>query len=433
MKHLDNELEIWCLTPKKEDLIAGANYAAITLPWTFNRMMLNTGSRGQQSRGINIAKGIVVQEILKRELNKRGIKTSVQRKSHRDEDLFDFKVKLDGTFSKLDLKSFHYFTNYPGDIRTKLTPKYIIQNKDYFGSDWRKFFPMLIAHTQISQGKESYCFAISSSIDMRNDALSNRINYALTAYPFGEHLGFYSSRILCLAREESRKGFYVDCSFIGESTLFDSDEINITIIGEWDNTIKKTPIKLSRGEICSEIGPFSCLSSIQIEKESYEYLQGIIHIELSKYEFNRPILNSLKKNINLAPSMPLLISKEDFCNLILPSDFKVYFLGWIIKDDFIKKCKKYSGWVWPHDKTSKFDNQQWTQITEGDIKRITSLGFGECIQKKPSLLRAGWIKTSGRGNGGCCYVFPNSYGGGVKETNLYVLPSDLIPMELLNS
>ena len=36
------------------------------------------------------------------------------------------------------------------------------------------------------------------------------------------------------------------------------------------------------------------------------------------------------------------------------------------------------------------------------------------------------MKTTGRGGGACCYVYPNiGANGGVKETNLYVLPQDL--------
>lgn len=433
MKQLSNESEIWCLSPSKEDLIQGANYAAITLPWTFNRMMKNTSTRGQQERGLNIAKGIVVQEVLKREFDKHGVTAILQRKSHRDNDLFDFKLRINGVLTKLDLKSIHYYTNYQGDIRPPFTTEYLIANKDYYGSKWSKFFPMLIAHTQIEQSKESYCFAITSSIDMRRNIVDDRIQDALTAFPYGVHLGFFSSRSLCLSREEHQKGFYIDCAYLGEGSLFDRDMIDLEIIGEWNNSIQRYPITLSRGEIINGIGPFSCLSSFQIDRESYSSLTGTIQIDVADNELKQPVLNSLKTDTNIVPNEPFFLSKGDFCNLILPNDFKVYYLGWIVKSDFIEKCKKYVGWVWPQDSVSKYDNQPWDQITEKDYKRLSSLGFGECIQKKPSLLKAGWLKTSGFGSGGCCYVFPNMYGGGVKETNLYVLPSDLNPMELLIS
>lgn len=106
-----------------------------------------------------------------------------------------------------------------------------------------------------------------------------------------------------------------------------------------------------------------------------------------------------------------------------------------MKVDFLQACRKYSGWVWPNDRVNKFENQPWTQITEKDKSTISAVGFEDCIQTKPSLLRAGWMKTTGRGGGACCYVFPNiGHGGGVKETNLFVLPGDLWEIEdLANS
>ncbi len=42
------------------------------------------------------------------------------------------------------------------------------------------------------------------------------------------------------------------------------------------------------------------------------------------------------------------------------------------------------------------------------------------------------MKTSGGpGGNACCYVFPNVRGGGIRETNLYVLPQDLTIMDEL--
>jgi len=88
--------DILTIPSKPEDRDVGARYASRTLPWTFNRMSKNTSARGQIERGLNIAKGIVAQEVLRRYLGERGIKVELQRKSHRDEDLFDFKILSDG-------------------------------------------------------------------------------------------------------------------------------------------------------------------------------------------------------------------------------------------------------------------------------------------------------------------------------------------------
>ena len=49
------------------------------------------------------------------------------------------------------------------------------------------------------------------------------------------------------------------------------------------------------------------------------------------------------------------------------------------------------------DKIDKYRNQAWSQITEDDQHRLEATGFAGSIQDKPRLLKAGWMKTTGRG------------------------------------
>ena len=113
-------------------------------------------------------------------------------------------------------------------------------------------------------------------------------------------------------------------------------------------------------------------------------------------------------------------------------DYTLYVIGWTYKDEFLQACRQYTGWVWPMDSIDKFKNQAWTQITEADRRKLEKKGFGNSIQGTPRMLRAGWLKTTGKGGGACCYVFPNiGANGGVKETNLYILPRDLYTMDSL--
>lgn len=423
--------DLWVLKPTKEDLISGARYAAITLPWTFNRMMMNTGSTGQQFRALNIAKGIVGQEMIRRELERRGVRPLVQKKSHRDEDLFDLDVLLGTQIRKLDIKSINYYTNYPTLDRQPLSPKLIIDNAHYPGPDWRRFFPMLIPHTQILQDKETYCFVIASSIDTRKDTATDRCDFVLTAFPYGESMAFLASQRLCLARESIHRGLYLTCSY-ETSGLLDSEEMVMNINGEWEARQKRVEIRIAKNTTVTDVGPFSCVSSFQIGKGSFDQFYGRVVITVCRNEFDEAVLNSLRRDINQVPLTPLTIQRTDFCNLILPNSYIIYVVGWIMKADFLKICRNYSGWVWPDDRVNRFENQPWTQITEKDKATISSASFGDCIQTKPSLLKAGWMKTTGRGGGACCYVFPNiGHGGGVKETNLYVLPADLHVMENL--
>ena len=425
MKKLSQTNEILTLKPKEADLIVGANYAAITLPWTFNRMMLNTSSDGQQSRALNIAKGIVAQEVLRRALESLGVSAETQRKSYRDEDLFDFHVTINGTKTMLDVKTLNYYSDYDPVGRTPLSPELIMNNSSYPGPDWRLFFPMLVPHTQIKQKKEAYCFAIASSIDFRQNHHTNRSRYALTAFPYGQPMAFLASKALCASREEAGKGFCIECSYITDN-LFNGSPITLDILGEWEGESKKVEVDLKRNQTVSDIGPFSCVSSFQITKSDYDRLFGQIEVSISQNQFTEPIRNSLKRNINQPPQEKLTFTTKDFCNLILPSDYTIYFIGWVAKGAFLAECRNYTGWVWPADKINKYENQPWKQITEKDRKTITNAGFADCIQEKPSLLKAGWLKTHGHGGGTCCYVYPNiGRNGGIKETNLYVLPQNL--------
>ncbi len=431
MKNFKSERDIWVLTPTEDDLEAGARYAAISLPWTFNRMTLNTSSDGQQGRALNIAKGIVGQEMLKREMERVGIIARTQRKSYRDEDFFDFEAEILGVSTRLDLKSINYYTDYGPIGREPFSLDFFMEHIGYADANWRTFFPMLVPHTQIEQSKEAYCFAIATSIDLRKDIETNRSNYALTAFPYGEHLRFLSSSKLCREREDSSKGFHIQLLHRANCLL--PSQVSIKIIGEWAGKSKEISVKLSPGAI-RQCGPFSCISSFQVDKESYDQYNGQVEISIKNNKFETPVHNSSKRNINEPPSGSLVIKRSDFCNLYLPTDYTLYVIGWIRKENFLKACRQYTGWVWPKDSVDRYKNQPWDQLTEGDRKMLEGKNFKDCLPEKGDPLKAGWLKTTGRGGGACCYVFPNVWGrGGVKETNLYVLPKDLCNMNSLRS
>ena len=432
MSNVENTGDILVLRPTGEDLIAGARYAAVTLPWTFNRMMYNRASRGLQNRGLNIAKGIVAQEVLKRELGRLNIKAQTQRKSHRDEDLFDFTIETPSGQFMLDLKSWHYYTDYNSLGRESLSPDLIITAAHNPGPDWRTFFPMLIPHTQIRQAKEAYCFAIASSIDIRNDLTSGRSGYHLTAYPYGELRPFLSCKRLCVEREAEGAGIHLRLSW--NPGLLDPKILKITMLAERDGHLASIPLRLPAGDE-TRIGPISCLECFQIEKEEYDrWVDGAFSLAVTQNELNRPVLNTARRNINTLPAGELVLRRDDFCNLMLPDDYCLYFIGWITKDDFLNACRQYTGWIWPNDKENRYQNQPWSRITESDLRSLNRTGFADCILSKPTRLAAGWLKTTGRGGGACCYVYPNiGARGGVKETNLYVLPCDLQTMATLGS
>ena len=417
------------LTPTQEDLIAGAEYASITLPWTFNRMMANTSSTGQNTRGLNIAKGIVAQEVLKREAIRRGADVELERKSYRDDDLFDLRLPIAGSQVRIDFKTVNYYTDY-GNTRESFSKEFIVENESYPGPDWRKFLPMLVPHTQIGQDKEAYCFAIASSTDFRKDVSNHRTHHSITAYPYGKSKDFLSSAKLCLLREESGNGIFLQIRY-PQNTLLNHN-INLKVLGEWQGNKVIRTVEIIPNMTLSNIGPFSCVSSFQFDKVDFDNFNGTMLIDVDRNEFTRSVLNSQRRNVNVIPSEPMTLSKSDFCNLILPDNFKLYLIGWILKSEFLERCKKYPAYIWPNDKVNKFENQIWNQITTEDRKMLIKCGFEDRIVNSPPEIKAGFMKTHGRGGGACCFVFPNQgRGGGIREHNLYVLPSDLNTIDTL--
>jgi hypothetical protein len=171
-----------------------------------------------------------------------------------------------------------------------------------------------------------------------------------------------------------------------------------------------------------------------MDRENFGELYGKIRISVTRNDLEGPVWSSTGRNVNQIPGRDLVLQRDDFCNLVLPRNYELYVMGWIAKEDFLKACRKYKGWVWPRDSVSRFANQHWTTVTDDDKETLTAAGFKDSVQEHPPLIKAGFMKTSGKGNGACCYYYPNVYGsGGLKETNLYVLPQDLRIMDELKS
>lgn len=432
MPLLNSSSEIWELHPTEADLMEAARYAAITLPWTFNRMSKNSSAGGMLSRAHNIAKGIVGQEVLKRELERRGLKVVLQRKSYRDTDLFDFKIVKEGKDDvKFDVKTFSHYSNYAGDERQPLTSDLISKFRSFSGPDWRTFFPMAIAHTQISQDKQAYCFAIASSIDFRKEIWSGRPNDKVVAFPYDEMSMFVSSKRLCIERENAAKGIFVSLYYENE-TLF-KDKLKIRVVGEWNGKLREESVSLEPENLKDNIGPFSNILNIEIDRPNFEKLQhGRLLFNVSKNELKIAVRNSTQVNINIIPKAPLIFKNSDFGNVILPKDYKIYFIGWITKPDFMTTFVKYPAWIWPNDKNDKYLNQAWSQITDRDRQLLKKLSIPAAVKTDPSRIEAGLLKTGGlRGGSASCYVYPNMFGGGFRETNVYVLPADLSTMNSL--
>ena len=207
--------------------------------------------------------------------------------------------------------------------------------------------------------------------------------------------------------------------------------MELELVGEWAGEIKREHLWLKANEIIDNVGPFSCLSAFRISRQILETFDGQIAVDVTRNDFKQQVRNSTGRNINVPPDDKFRINFDDFCNLNLPEPYDLHILGWIEKEDFLHRFRKYSSWVWPNDSIDKRLNQKWSQLTVNDINLMNRLGI-DAQRSVDDSMPAGLLKTHGKGGGACCYVFPNvPRRGGVNETNLYVLPQDLKPMETL--
>lgn len=414
MTRVTNVDQIWEVQPTLEERCHGARYAAVSLFWTYDRMKQeNRQTQSKRNRAFNISKGLAGQRALQRELSDRDIDIEVEEKSHRETDTFDIRFPSQSEFNDIDIKTFNHFTDYGVDEKPALTPELIADNFDYDGSEWGHLFPMLVPYDQISQNKDIYCFGISSSIDYRNQT-SGREGYELYAYPdTANSVGEFLVKNI-ESREKAGKSFTVHLQFVGANP---PEGEQIKVIGELDGDINEEWITV--GSRKETVGPLAGVNSFKIRENTYRKLE----------QQNTKIAVGLaSNNTDSEPNgPPLTFTHEDFHNLLMPTDFTIYFLGWISKSEFKQRATDHPGWKQPSDDFKR--NQRWRNLSNSDKWFLNKNGLDWTISQE------GEIRGALRQNAGC-YYYPkinrnNLQYGGLQRTNLYVLPEDLRPMDEL--
>lgn len=433
MSKPDSPHNVWVLRPTAADLRKAAVYASIALPWTFNRLNTQTSVAGQIQRAQNITKGVVGQEVLRRELESKGMECEIDRTDHRNPDWSDFSIGADNI--RFDVKTMNYYTDYEVDGRPEFGLDYLIANSSYNGPEWNKFFPMLVPHNQIDQDKHAYCFAIASSKQLDKIEDTGQSNHFITAFPYGDHLAFFSSKRLCEQRERENAGIMLEIETDGDLLSPITGPMNIEIIGEWEGSVKRETVVVAPGNpgITSE---FSCVSSFRIDFAAYRELEGSVYISVKKNLLRGrvPPTHSKGKNLNVMPRDPLKLDRTSFCDLYLPDDYCLNFIGWIEKDSFLEACRTHHPWVWPNHREDDSLNRHWVGIDTRTKKMLIKAGLSDAVDHQSQRPKCGVLKTTGRGFGACCFVYPNvGTMGGVRETNFYVLPADLVRMEFISA
>lgn len=440
MVQLSDPTQIWTASPTSEEHAEGVHYASISLPWTFNRMMMESSPKGQKRRALNIAKGIVGQEVLFRLLSDRGLAIELPRDTHRDDDLFDIILEIEGEREKVDLKTMNYFSDGSTN-RPPFSLGYIVENIGYDGPMWKKFFPMMVPHTQLNQDKEVYIFAIAESIDFRDELWDGRSEHAIFAFPYGELCEFTQKEQLIRRREEKNSGIFFSIEYDTPS-YFEHRLPELELIGEWAGEIKKECVTLEKNSTINNIGPFSALNSVRMSTKDFrENFSGALHWSIGRNDLKEPVRNTTRRDLNTLPrkrdgvnsKRPMSIKKSDFFNLRLPDDYTIHYLGWITKKEFVKNCRKYRSWIWPDDDNDPNKNAPWSQLTEDDRTKLQRIGFDDTTQSGDHRIDAGFLKGVPYGGSTATYIYPNQYGAGLRETNAYVLPQNLRIMSELVS
>ena len=181
-----------------EEVEKGVDYAKKSLPWTFNRMGIQEGDWTWYYRMMKIVVGVTVQEKLIDVLEERGVRIEKDWTNYRTEDVFDLSFP-EGI--KLDVKSFNHYPEYNGGLRQYFTKEFLIQNRNYYGSEWGKFFPCLVPKGQINRD-DLFIFAIISSSNYMRNKLEDRERHFVITSPAALWGNFLNHKKIIKAREE---------------------------------------------------------------------------------------------------------------------------------------------------------------------------------------------------------------------------------------
>ena len=451
MKKLSKASEIWPPSKvQKADIQEAISYATISLPWTFDRMRY--GPRSQKAvndRLMNILSGVLNQNLLERILTEKGYECSKDWTNYRESDVFDFTIN-----GKIyDVKTVKIYSEYTEKVgRENFSVDLLISNEDYEGPEWKRFFPMMVAVSQLTfdKLKDSYIFGITETYeDIRKRKPSISDDGFWCAAPIQKaHYFFHSTRVIKL-REEGGKGFKVNIYWKREQKSLIEDEkdsLKITLFGEWDGDRQIEVMEVNCDETIVSRNEFSSLSCIRLNHPTIlnDYDQIIISVENNFLEF---VSKPTNPQINLNdPDFKWVLTKESFVNLKMPEDYKVFWIGYIPFKEFSSIFPKYKSYFIPHPNNMEINTpgkatpRLLKQFTSLDRKRKKAINRGLAIPwpeflslvGKNNIINAGLLLAANRFGmtiGAACYYYPPY---GFHERALYVLPRDLYTMGSLN-
>lgn len=449
MKKLSKVKDIWAPSSvKKSDIQEALNYATISLPWTFDRMRYGPKSqKAVNNRLIHILMGVLNQTILERDLTKRRYKCSKDWTKYRESDVFDFIIN-DKIY---DVKTIHLYSKYNEDVgRETFTPQLLIKNKSYEGPEWKHFFPIMVTLSQltIDKQKDTYIFGIAETYeDLRktNPKLNDKGFWCTV--PFNKAFNFFHNVSLIRIREENKKGFLIRISWKRKYQRINGSKrkIKVTLFGEWDGKVQTENIELIESKKGKSKKEFSSLSCIKIDHPAILDQNDEI-IFTVKNNFKNYIPKSTNPLINLNDdNFEWIINENSFVNLMVPNDYKVYWIGHISFNEFASKFSNYPSYFIPSPKRNMEENEPGRLTSKMkasfeslDRRRKKAIDNGKKIPWSEFAtfidgqeINAGLLLVAMRGPrpiGAACYYYPPY---ALWESAMYVLPQDLYPMDSL--
>ena len=386
MTLLKDPAEIWRIPLKDEDVRTGIEYGSISLAYTFDRM---SAQSRPSLRVFRIAVGVAVQSAFERIILER-YKTRFIRDTtdYKEEDYWDIASK---SGKKLDLKSFHVFTDYENVKRPRLTKSLILGSSS--GRDWRTFFPMLIPRDQFDseEQKDCYVFAILEAPSSKPFPSYVGVAKYLVAIPFS------------LDRDENaryqiihRRRYAVER--VQEGRTF---SLGITRVGQTRLLPNGGAVTVGYGNVRGE----AVQKDFRIQVGRSKTIQGLtgfhflrIHDSPSDRD-DSCILRVTFHDVDEEGDIVWNVSPSSFRDVWINNGV-VYFIGWISREEFAAARQKRKAYG---------PREDWQGNT--DHRDPSARGL---------LSRKAF-----------CYFYPPTFHGGLQSHNYYCLPRDLHTMRSL--
>lgn len=385
MNRIKKSDQIWEIKMSDSDIQAGLDYGIISRAWTYDRMgAQRMGNFGKAIFRITV--GRAIQAAFERILNTKGIKFERNSTDYKEEDYWDMNLKNN---KSVDIKSFHVFTDYAAPGRGEIDRESIFSSTT--GEHWNTFFPMLIPQDQFDGDvKNYYIFAILTAPASKRYPNTRPNPRFLISLPFSKdnelndrYRNIHRARPANLRVKEG-KTFSIVFNRDGQLSLFD-ESLELTIgYGDISGVSKNTTISIpQRGSKKLE-----GLTSFHYLRIHHTYLGGknrekIVDVTFvgadEEGDLNWEVFNA---------------SFED----IWIYDPRVFFIGWISKEDFAKARDGYPAYG---------PNEEYTGNTRHRDKDAVGL------MSRKSF----------------CYHYPPVFRGGTQNPNYYCLPKDLYPMD----